>query len=245
LTVLASTFGDLVKLALKDSGVLGQGQSASPEDVNDAWYRTNMMIAQWARKRWLIYHLVDVFFGSTGAQSYSVGPGGDFNVTYRPDRLEAAFFRQTVQSEPSQVDYPLELIEARETYNNIALKRLNSFPSYVFYDSAYPLGFIFPWPIPEANIYEIHLSLKEILNKFTTLSYDMSGLPAEYEAVIFYNLCARLRPAYQLPPDPTITAMAKDALNVLRGANTQIPRLNMPTDLIRPGIYNPYSDQIR
>jgi len=83
------------------------------------------MIAQWARKRWLMWHLIDVAKVSTGAQSYTVGVGGDFN-TPRPDRLEAAFFRQIVPSQPNLIDYPLEIIEARETYNNIALKTLSS-----------------------------------------------------------------------------------------------------------------------
>ena len=235
---------DILKLALKDSGVLAVGQSPQPEDISDAFVRVNMMLAQWGKKRWLVYHLVDVAKVSTGAQSYTVGPGGDFDVAYRPDRIEAAFFRQTVQSVPNQVDYPLEIIEARETYNDIALKMLSSFPSYIFYDSSYPLGHIFPWPIPQSGIYEIHLSLKEVLSQFTSVS-QVINLPAEYVPLIHYNLCARLRPAYQQLPDPTITALAKDSLNVVRGANTQIPRLKMPTDLTRPGVYNPYSDQIR
>ena len=235
---------DIINLALKDSGVLGVGQTPAAEDTNDAFFRTNMMLAQWARKRWLIYHLVDVSKVSTGANSYTVGPGGDFNVAYRPDRLEAAFFRQLVPSQPNMIDYPLELIEARETYNNIALKTLQSFPSYIFYDSDFPLGTIHPWPVPQSTIYEIHLTLKEVLNQFTSPAQTIN-LPAEYMAMLHYNLCVRLRPAYQLPPDNSIVALARDSLNVVRNANTQIPRLQMPTDLVRPGIYNPYSDQIR
>jgi len=44
---------------------------------------------------------------------------------------------------------------------------------------------------------------------------------------------------------PITMALAKEALNVLRMGNAQVPNLRMPDDLIRPGIYNPYSDQIR
>ena len=239
-----TTPNDIIALALKTAGVLGVGQTAEAEDVNDAFTITNFMISQWNRKRWLIYHLVDVSITSTGAQSYTVGPGGDINVSVRPDRLEAAFFRQLVPSQPNMIDYSLEIIEARETYNNVALKTLVSFPSYIFYDAQYPLGTIYPWPIPSATIYAVHLTLKEVLANFTSLAQDII-LPAEYFAAILYNLAVRLRPMYQLPPDPSITSLAKDALNVIRNANTQIPRLTMPTDLIRPGIYNPYSDQIR
>lgn len=231
---------DIITLALKQAGVLGVGQTASAEDSNDSFTLLNFMLAQWSKKRWLVYHLVDVAFISTGAQSYTVGLGQQFNVK-RPDRLEAAFFRQTIPSTPNQIDYPLEIIEARETYNDIALKTLTSFPSYIFYDSAFPIGFVYPWPLPQANLYEVHITVKETLAQFTTLDQDIV-LPDEYFAAILYNLSVRLRPAYQMQPDPSITALAKDALAVIRGSNTQIPRLQLPRDLNRGGIYNVYSD---
>lgn len=234
---------DIINLALKQAGVLGVGQTANSEDVNDAFTLLNFMLAQWNRKRWLIWRLVTTAKVSTGAQSYTVGIGQDFDVA-RPDRLESAFFRQIVQSTPNQIDYPLEIIEARETYNQIALKQLVSFPSYIFYDSAYPVGSVYPWPIPQANIYSVHITTKEVLSEFTSLGQAIS-LPHEYYAAILYNLSARLRPAYQLPADVQLVALAREALAVIRGANTQIPRLLMPTDLMRGGIYNPYSDQIR
>lgn len=237
-----ATAGDIITLALKQAGIIGVGQTAQAEDSTDCLTILNMMISQWQKKRWLVYHLVDVGLNCTGAQSYTVGPGGDFDVA-RPDRLEAAFFRQIVQSQPAQIDYPLELLQSREDYNNIALKQLTSFPSYIFYDAAYPLGSVYPWPIP-SNLYSLHLTLKETLQSFLNLT-DAVNLPPEYQAAILYNLSARIRPMYQLQPDPTITAMAEDALNVIRNANAQVPRLTMPLDLVRPGIYNPYSDQIR
>lgn len=238
-----TTPNDIIKLALKNAGVTGVGQTPSAEDMNDAFTILNFMIGQWNRKRWLIYHLIDASFVSTGAQSYTVGPGQNFNIP-RPDRLEAAFFRQLIPSQPNQIDYPLEIIEARETYNNIALKTLSSFPNYIFYDSAFPVGLVYPWPLPQANIYSIHISVKETISQFTNLAQTIN-LPPEYFAAILYNLSERLRPNYQLPIDPQIVGLARDSLAVIRGANAQIPRLTLPTDIVRPGIYNVYSDQIR
>lgn len=231
---------DIIIQALKKAGVLGVGQTPLAEDTNDAFNDLNDMIAQWARKRWLMWHLLDIHKISTGAMSYTVGIGGDFN-TPRPDRLEAAFFRQLVQSQPNQVDYPLELIESRETYNNIALKSLSTFPTSIFYDAAYPLGVIYPWPVPQATIYEIHLTLKDTLTQFTTLNQSII-MPPEFIAALKFNLAIRLRQAYMLPVDPALVALAKDSLAVIRGANAQIPTLVMPSDLIRPGLYNVFSD---
>jgi len=232
---------EVITQALKKAGVLGVGQIALAEDVNDAYSDLQDMLGQWQRKRWLIWHLVDYSFTSTGAQSYTVGPGGNFNISPRPDKIESAFFRQTVQTQPNQIDYPLAIIPDRETYNLIALKQLTTFPQYLFYDSGFPTGTAYPWPLPQASIYSIHLTVKETLSQFTSLSQTIS-MPLEYFAALKYNLARRLRQSYQLPPDMELNALAVDALNVIRNANTQISRLQIPRDLIRPGLYNVFSD---
>lgn len=233
---------DIINQAAKKSGVLGVGQTLLAEDVNDAYQDLQDLLAQWQRKRWLITHLVEYSVTSSGAQSYSVGPGGDFNISPRPDRIESAFFRQIITSNPNFVDYPLSCIQAREDYNLIALKQLTSFPQYYFYDSAFPTAALYPWPIVQASIYQIHITVKETLSQFTSLAEDVN-LPLEYIPAMKFNLAIRLRQAYRLPPDPTLIGLAKDSLAVLRNANTQIPRLQIEKDLIRPGgIYNYYSD---
>lgn len=230
---------DIINLAFKSAGILGVGQTSSAEDTNDAFTLLNFMLSQWNRKRWLIYHLNTYSVNCTGQLSYTVGPTGDFNIA-RPDRLESAFFRQIIPSNPNQVDYPLEIISSREDYNRIALKALGSFPTYIFYDSGFPLGTVYPWPVP-SNLYQLFISVKADLALFTSLTQSVV-LPPEYYAAILYNLSARLRTAWQLPPDPSVIGLAKDALNVIRGANAQIPRLVMPADLCRSGIYNFWSD---
>src|SRR6202000_853014 len=100
------------------------------EDNSDVFDMLNAMIGQWNQKRWLIWDLVDVAKGSTGALNYSGGPGGGFPDAQAPSRLEAAFFRQIVSSQPNQIDYPLQILQAREDYNLIALKTLVRWPTY-------------------------------------------------------------------------------------------------------------------
>lgn len=238
------TVNDLVTLALVDAGITGIGQSPSAYDAQNALTRLQWMLSQWQSKRWLVYRLQTFSVLSTGAQSYSVGPGGDIDVLKRPDRLEDAFFRQITQSQPNQIDYPLEILESREDYNKIALKSLVSFPNYIFYDSDNPLGRVFPWPVPEANIYEVHISLKQVLQQIESLTDDLA-MPDEYYQAVYLSLAEFLRMGYQLPPDSMLASKAKEARDVIRGSNTQIARLGMPSEITRPGIYNPYSDQIR
>lgn len=239
---MTTTAYDIIIQALKKAGVLGVGQTPLAEDTNDAYHDLQDMLGQWQRERWLIWHLVDYSITSTGAQSYSIGPGQDFDVNPRPDKIESAFFRQFITSNPNFVDYPLSIISAREDYNLITLKQLTSFPQYIFYDTGFPIGQVYPWPIIQSSIYKLFISVKETLSQFTSVS-EVVNLPLEYMAALKFNLALRLRQSYQLPPDPVLNGLAKSALNIIRNANAQIPRLQIDKQLIRPGgLYNIYSD---
>ena len=241
----AVTAYDIITLAFKDAGILGVGQTMLAEDYNDALLRMNMMIAQWRVKRWLVWHLVDKSVVSTGAQFYTVGPGGDINVPVRPDKLETAFFRMLPGANGTQaVDYPLQILMSYEDYARITLKTLTSFSQCIFYDSAWPMGKIYPWPLPQASLYEVHIVLKEVLSEFSDLSATFQ-FPPEYLAAIHYNMVVRLRAAYRMPEDLGFSGLAADAMQTLRSANAQIPTLVMPDTLVRPGVYNIYSDQTR
>jgi len=233
------TPNDLILLSLKQASVLGVGQTASAEDMSDSFALLNMMLAQWQRKRYMVYHLVETSFPATGAQSYTVGAGGDVDIM-RPAKLEYAYMRQAIAT-PYQVDYPLEILKSREDYDKIPIKGMQSFPRYAFYDSAYPLGNLFIWPIP-TSLYSIHITVMEQLQKFATV-YDDINMPDEYQEALMYNLAVRMFPMYGLPPNPAVVALAKGSLNTIRNINAQIPLLRMPSDLLGSGHYNVYADQ--
>lgn len=168
-------------------------------------------------------------------------PGG----SVRPAKVESAFLRQIQIASPNQVDYPMEILQSMEDYNKIALKSLTSFPGAVFLDSDWPLGNLFFYPVPQANIYSINVTVRaQLPASFATLNTPIN-LPYEYYSCILYNLAVRLRPTFQITPPPgdVLPALAKNALNVLRGPNTQIARLTMPKSLVRNGIYNIFSDR--
>lgn len=250
---------DLCQASLRMANVIGVGQTALAEDAATAQEHLQWMLQEWERKRWLVYHLVQLSVTSTGAQAYSIGPGGDmdtnafalpfgsqFGQSARPNRVEYAFLRQLTQSQPNQIDYPLEQLQAREDYDKIALKQLQSFPGYFFYDSAWPLGYIYAWPVPQANIYALHVTVREQLPVAFANQATPVSLPYEYYNAIVMNLAIRLRARYGIPSfqgDP-LPGLAKDALNALRAGNAQIPRLQTPADLARPLIYNIFSDRM-
>lgn len=317
--------GALLTNALMDAGIIGIDETPEQPMINRAFTQTNWLLAQWARKRWLVYRIQDYSFVCTGAQTYSVGLKQTVDINPRPDRLEYAFLRFLNQSggggnsggspvtatanflgfivanmlfvvqvtsgtiaigstvfgalpgttitgfiagtlggageytvsqsqtvggpglsasftsnsggpSPTQtssqflVDIPIDIIQSHEDYARIPVKGIGTLAWKIFYDPIWPVGLLFPWPIPQANIYEIHVGFKVVLPRFASIQQPIN-FPPEYEAALNWNLARRFRATYQMPPDPEINSLAKDSLNVLRLANSAIGVLRMPMAL--------------
>jgi len=236
---LPTTPRDIVNLALKTANVVGVGQSSLPEDINDCFNMLNMMIAQWQRRRYMVYNLKTVSITATGATSYTIGLGQQFN-TERPAKIEAAFIRMQGGSN-LPVDYPLQVLRAKEDYDRISIKTLNAFPQYVFYDSTFPVGNVFVWPVPN-NQYQIFLTVMTQLQAFQNLS-EVIVMPNEYLDAMHWNLADRILTIYGLPENPKITRYAEVSMRAIMENNSQIPLLHMPVALRgKSGAYNIYGD---
>ena len=242
------TLRDLVTLALHDAGIAGVGQTPLAEDFSQAVTRFNWMIGQWNRKRWLVWALRTLSLTATGAQTYTIGPGGNFDtgaLSPRPEAIESTFARLLQGTTPdNRVDFPLSIISSREDYNLISLKQLQTFPQALYYSPDFPLGTIFVWPIP-SSLYGIHVTVKVVLEKVANESDELAW-PEEYFQALNLNLQVLLREAYNLPPKPVTLQLAKAALSTIRGANAQISALHMPANLrgrnYSGNSYNVYSD---
>jgi hypothetical protein len=244
---------DLFKTALRQIGKLGQGQSVSAEQLNEAQRLCNMMLGQWTRKRWLVFHLLEIYTTGTGELAYSLGPndlqldsaslsqsGLTEGMSIRINRIEKAFLRLN-KGTPQQVDLPLQIIPSYEDWSMIPAKLVTSgFPQAVFLDSGYPTSTLYVWPAPTSQ-YDIHILLFTPLVRLNDLSTDIN-LPDEYQDAIFWNLCKRLLNSYREPKDPEIDQQATAALNTVKNANFQLPALRLPRELVRGWNYNIYSD---
>lgn len=286
---------DIIVRALEDVGVVGVGQTPLAADVNFGLTRLNAMIGQFNRRRWLIYHTIDVACATTGLNVYSVGLGGNFAIP-RTDKLEdGCYFRQYFSGSPGSpnsnnptnsdfnsdfnadfgplaltsqppgyaVDYPLTLLQSREDWNRIALKTMNSWPSFVFYDPANtfmapigwngpanipaptnPTGFLYINPVPMPGAFELHILVKDVLATLANLSTVLST-PPEYEEAFEYNLAIRFCAKYNIDCPKEISGLAAAALATIRAANTQVPLLELPVALTQTGRgYNIFSDRM-
>ena len=220
----------LLTNALVDAGIAGIDEEIEQPIINRALRQANWLLSQWSRKRWLNYRIQDYSFVATGAQSYTVGAGQTINISPRPSRLEYAFLRFVQTSNALPVDIPLSIIQSHEDYSRITVKTVGTLPWRIFYDPIWPVGLLFPWPVPQATIYEIHVGFMVVLPRFAGLQSPIN-FPPEYEVALNWCLARRLRATYQMPPDSTIDSLARDALNVIRLANQQVGVLRMPREL--------------
>jgi hypothetical protein len=242
---MPTTPRDIVTFALKKSGVLGVGRAASAADIQDGFADMQDLLAQWTRTRWMVWDMLNIGVQSTGAMFYTAGPGGDYNVSPRPNRIASAFLRNLVSSPGNEVDTPVAVIPAREEYDRIAQKSLVSFTQCVFLETSYPLAKVRPYPVPSANIYSLFLSFKDVMPQIT-LDTDLEVFPAEYMPAMKFELARIFRQAYGkgMKPDPELSRLATRAVDVIKNGNLQIPELVMPRALVAgaPG-YNILSDQ--
>lgn len=251
------TCNDVVTQALKKSGIMGLGQSPYPSgsDVLDAQNDFSDMLAEWNSKTWLVWNKLDLGFVSDGRAgpgmggAYTVGPGGNYNITPAPDRVESAYLRilanTTIAGSGMPVDQPLERIEAHEQYGRIALKQLVAFPKAYFYDSSSPLGNLLIYPWPQASLYEIHIIVKNVFPLILPLNTDLSMLPPVLRAAMKFNLAIRLRQAYGkgLREDRELTKLARSTLSTIRMSRIQVPELSLPGIVLgRGSLYNVFGD---
>ena len=227
---MISTVGDLLTTVLKASGILGVGQSAQPDDMTTGLDLLRALMAQWQKKRWLVYVEQTVSVAaSTGAQTYSIGPGCDFDVAGRPDRISRAYIRILAGAQsPNLVDVPIAVIESREDYAMISVKALSTMPAGVYYETGYPTGQVYFWPVPPAGQYGLFLVVKLPLPTYVSTA-DPLAVPDEYIDAMLWSMCVRMQMSYGLQARPDHVAAASVALNTLRQANAQVPQLAVPT----------------
>lgn len=224
----AKTARDMIILSLKESGILGVGQTPLAEDINDCFVLLQRMTALWQFQRWMVPSLSDIKTLGNNQKFNTIGTGGYWNVP-RPDKIYGGYFIQLNTGLLAPISFPLQTIFSYEDYIRLTIKDLNTFPVAYFYDNAFPLGNIFVWPIP-SNLYEIHLLVKSQLGWPTNIN-SIFTLPDEYAEAVHYNLALRICSMYKVAASPTMAGFAKVALNKIKNSNTQVPTLQMPEAL--------------
>lgn len=230
---------DLINLSMRTSGILGVGQVALPQDLQDAASVLTLMMEQWRQKRWLVFRLnYDLIPLILQQASYSVGPDptADFvtDGQYRPANIQSCYLRQFTGSGPNSfpIDFPLRILQSRQQYDAIRLKNLTSWPSCIYYDPTIPLGNLLIWPVPMQTNFGLYIAWQLAIDYVSEQSPQdpelTDSLPSETQLALMYNLALLLITNYKMPPDQSLAAAARSSLNTLRMTNFALQPLAMP-----------------
>lgn len=230
-----TTARDLIEGALRLIRVKDAGESLPADEAADGLQALNDMLGSWNNEPALLYFERDNSLTLTGAQTYTVGPGGDLDTT-RPLRITDAFVRN------QGIDYPVNIV-GDNWYADVAYKATSGRPEYLQYDADYPLGVIKLWPVGDSS-YTLYVTSHKQLPTFDNLS-DSVNLPPGYERAIRYNLAVEQAPEYGAPLSEAIVQRANEAKRNLKRINTRPPRVVADTALRYPRgrDYSIYSDQ--
>lgn len=225
-----TTARDRIKSALRKIAVLGTGSSLDATEANDALSTLNSMLALWSIEGRMIYTETRETFNLTGAQSYTIGSGGDFD-TVRPIKIINAFYTS------SNLDEPLVIYNS-DTYDAICDKSVQGDAQIIYMDGNYPLSRIFVYPVAQNGT--LTLVSEKPLTSFATLD-TVYAMPPEYEIAIDNNLAVLLAPEYEREASATIQRMANQSKMLIKIQNSKnnppLSRLDLPVSEGERGRY--------
>lgn len=226
---------DLITYALKKRKVLGVGDTLSDEEVQDALDTLNLMLESWSLDRLSVYNEALQSFVSNGQAAYTIGPGGDIDMSERPTKLTSAYTRDA-----AGIDHPMRILLNPQDYDGIQLKGIAvPWPSAVWYEPTNPLGTLHFWPVP--NGYTIYVRFWQQLQQFETLTEQIS-LPIGYKEAIGLNLAVKMED-FGGTVTPTLEGLARTSYGRLKAFNRTLPSATIEAAYLnRERPYNILSD---
>lgn len=232
----------LVTRVMRIIGSLATGETPSATDAEAVLTIVNDMLDTWAADRLMVFTITrKLFTPATNKQTYSYGPGGDFN-DYRPPKIDRVSVITNVAS-AQPLELPITYFTDAQ-WQDVPTKNVQStFPLSVYDDQNYPLRNLSYWPIPTAAWQPVFYVWTQ-LNKFPNLQADLEFPPAYAEA-IKYNAAVRAVPEFGIGPlDPTVVSLALSTMATAKGINIPIVDLRCDDAVVNPKaqVYNWKSD---
>lgn len=201
-----TTARTLIRKSMLEIGVLTKTEQPAADEANDALDALNALISSWSNFSDNIYSRTQETFPLTGAATYTIGAGQDFN-TVRPIQIISAY------TTSGDIDYPLIVINV-EQYNNITFKSDEGYPEYLAYNNGYPYGVVSLYPVP-SGVTSITILSEKAISQFATLDTEMS-LPDGWERALIKNLAIDLAPQYNQDPKPALIKTAAESVGAIK-----------------------------
>lgn len=240
-----ATAQDVITDALQMLGVYDPTMPLSDSDAQLGLSVLNDMMDSWSNESLSCFAILEQSAPLVpGQQSYTIGPGGNFNMT-RPLKIMDGPVSAYVQDGNGN-NYPMEVVtrDKWNLYGNRSNVVTSDFPDVLFYDPQFPLGIINVMPFPTiayTMFWDSYLQLSEFANLSTAIS-----LPPGYKLAMGTNLAVALKPYFaDAQLDPIIAARAMDSKGNIKRTNIRPSVAVYDSEIVSRAqvSYNPYTDR--
>ena len=162
---------DVITSANLEINNIGAGETLDANDASWGLEKLQRLIDKLNAVRQAIFGVTFSLFTLIPNQPpHTIGPGGDFNVAFRPVRIPSANFILNAGNPTNAVDSPWLHIQDSDWWAALPTKSLTSSVVVdLYYDPAVPLGNLNFWPIWVTS--PTHLSDLEM---WTNISYPLT-----------------------------------------------------------------------
>lgn len=200
---------DFIKAALRNLNVLASGEESTGDEGQDCLVALNQLIDTWNADGLTMFTTETNDFPLTAnKQTYTLGDGGDFNMTRPKDIYRASVVIQGAQP----IEYPIPIFTTQDWRDRVPVKNTSgNLPLIVYDDGDFPLRLLTFWPsASDTTIFRIYSD--QPLTQFSTLK-QIASYPPGYAEAITSNLAVRL--AALFPPAQVSAATAAIAIESL------------------------------
>lgn len=219
-TVPTTTAQDMIRRAYGILGDIADGEDLTAGQKDKGLEALNAMLDSYSIMRLAIYEMNQTTHTwPSGTTTRTIGSGGDFD-TRRPDRIgDGTYYQDT-----NNIAYPCEVVRNRDIYDTIYDKTVtSSYPDLLFYDTSYPLGTLYVYPVPNQSL-TLFLNQWNPLQIFETLT-EVLAMPPGYRRMIVYNLAVELEAETGLPIPASAVRIAASSMRAVK-RNNNIPILS-------------------
>lgn len=218
---------DIITGAAKKIGVIFKSEVLDDDEANDGLITLNDMLDTWSNDNLTTFSYTLENFPLTGAASYTIGTGGNFN-TSRPINIVTAVVRI------GTIDYDLAPITEEQYQLDIAFKGITlQIPKFITYDNGYPLGIIKMYAVPTAGG-TLYLQSNKPLSNLSALTTAVD-LPPGWKRALIYNLAIDIAPEYGAEVPAQVQQIAKSSLAAIKRSTAINNAMPLMSDNVRSG----------
>jgi hypothetical protein len=202
-----ATAGAMVTAALKEVGIVSEGEVATGEQSNSGLLSFNLLLDELSIDRGMIAALVeDTKALVIGTGSYEIKNGSAVWNTHAPIRIEHGFIRD------GNSDTGLDCRMTQVEYNAIPDKTVSGLPSRLFYLNTRASAYVYFDVLPD-KAYSAHVFSWKALANTTLVLTSALAFPNGYESAFYQNLLVKLAtaPSFNVPISPILVRQAIQA----------------------------------